>query len=262
LWITEKARSGEVYPTLVELGPVNVNSWGFMLAIAVIVSIFGVGRLFDREGYNKEMVLDMVLIMVICGIIGSRLAYVLVYDWQAFLSNPLMLFSLQDGGIAGLIWYGGLVGGFIPFAIYVYRKKLDFWLLMDMFAPYVALSYALVRIGCFLAGCCYGEVTSCSLGVVFPYLDDLPRHPTQLYSSFINFILFAFLLWRYPRRRFTGEIFVFYIAGYAVYRFIIEFFRENLIFYGPFTLGQVYTAGLFIIAVILYLLRRNTGHSN
>lgn len=248
-----------MYPTLFEIGPISVNSWGFMLALAVIISIFGVGRLFEREGYDKEMVLDMILIMVIAGVIGSRLAYVLIYDWQAFLSNPLILFGLQDGGIAGLIWYGGLIGGFIPFAIYVWKKKLNFWQLLDMFAPYVALSYALVRIGCFLAGCCYGEVTSCALGVVFPDVDSLTRHPTQLYSSLINFILFAFLLWYYPRRRFMGEIFILYIGGYAVYRFLIEFFRESQIYSGPFTLGQVYTAGLFVIAVVLYLWRRKAG---
>lgn len=248
-----------MYPVLVKLGPISVNSWGFMLAIAVVVSIIGVGRLFEREGYDREMVLDMVLLMVVMGVIGSRLAYIMVYDWQAFLSNPLILFSLQGGGIAGLIWYGGLVGGFIPFAVYVYRKKLKFWPLMDMFAPYVALGYALVRIGCFLAGCCYGKATSSGLGVVFPYLDHLTRHPTQLYSSFINFVLFGLLLWRYPQRRFSGEIFILYIAGYSVYRFIIEFFRENTIFYGDFTIGQVYTAGLFIIALILYWARRKAG---
>jgi len=248
-----------VYPTLFKLGPITVNSWGFMLALAVIISIFGVGRLFEREGCDKEIVVDMVLIMVIAGILGSRLAYVLVYEWQDFLQNPAVVFRLQDGGIAGLIWYGGLIAGFLAFAVYVRRKKLDAWQLLDMFAPYVALSYALVRIGCFLAGCCYGETTSCSLGVVFPDVDSLPRHPTQLYSSVINFILYAFLLWYFPRRKFVGEIFILYIGGYAVYRFIIDFFRENLIFYGVFTLGQVISAVLLIIAIGLYLRRRKTG---
>ncbi|HPF44353.1 MAG TPA: prolipoprotein diacylglyceryl transferase [Syntrophomonadaceae bacterium] len=244
-----------MYPTLFEVGPITVNSWGLMLAIAVIISIFGVGRLFEREGYDKEIVLDMVLIMVIAGIFGSRLAYVLIYQWQEFWHNPAILFALQDGGIAGLVWYGALIGGFLSFIIYIRIKKLDAWRLLDMFAPYVAFSYALVRIGCFLAGCCYGEATSCSLGVVFPNVDSLPRHPTQLYSSLINFILFAFLLWYFPRRKFAGEVFALYIGGYAVYRLIIEFFRENIIFYGAFTLGQVFSFFLLVFALVLYVLR-------
>ena len=120
-------------PTLFEIGPITVNAWGFMLALAVIISIYGVGRLFEREGYDKEMVLDLTLLMVVAGVIGSRLAYVAVYEWQEFLNNPMVIFGFHEGGIAGLIWYGGLIGGFIPFAIYVWKKKLDFWKLLDMF---------------------------------------------------------------------------------------------------------------------------------
>jgi phosphatidylglycerol:prolipoprotein diacylglycerol transferase len=248
-----------MYPTLVEIGPVTVNSWGLMLAIAVIISIFGVGRLFQREGYDREMVLDMVLIMVIVGILGARLTYVWVYQWEEFWHNPAILFSLSDGGISGLIWYGALIGGFLSFIIYVRWKKLDGWRLLDMYAPYVAFSYALVRIGCFLAGCCYGEPTACGLGVVFPYVDELPRHPTQLYSSVVNFFLFAFLLWYYPHRKFVGEVFILYIGGYAVYRFIIEFFRENLIYYGFFTIGQVFSLLLLILAVVLYWWKKRSA---
>lgn len=248
-----------MYPTLFEVGPININSWGLMLAIAVIIAIFGVGRLFQREGYDQDIVLDMVLIMVVAGLIGSRLAYVLIYQWEEFLQNPALLFALQDGGISGLVWYGALILGFLSFIIYIRWKRLDGWKLVDMFVPYVALGYALVRIGCFLAGCCYGEATSCGLGVVFPNVDSLPRHPTQLYSSLLNFILFAFLLWYFPRRKFAGEVLALYIGGYAIYRFIIEFLRESVIFYGVFTLGQVFSALLLISAVVLYWWRSQSA---
>jgi len=251
-----------VHPVLIKLGPVSVQSWGFMLAVAVILSILGISRLFAKEGYNKEMVLDMVIIMVISGLIGGRLLYILLYERELFLANPLMLFSLSGDGWGGLVWYGGFLGGFLAFITYLWKKKLSFWKMADIFAPFVALGYAVVRIGCFLAGCCYGRVTDLPIGVVFPVVDDLHRHPTQLYSSALNFILFAVLLWFYPRKKFTGQVFSLYLMGYAIYRFFVEFFRDNLIMYDVFSLGQVYTLILLIIAAGLYLYRKKVSDTS
>jgi len=223
-----------------------------MLAIAVVVAIIGISRLFDREGYERDMVLDLVMLCVIFGIIGARIAYVFTYDWAAFLSEPLMLFRLQDGGIRGMAWYGGLVGGLIPFIIYLRKKNLSFWKVADMFAPYLALGYALVRIGCFLNGCCYGNITESACGVVFPAVDAYHRHPTQLYSSALNILLFIILISFYPRRKFPGQIFLLYVIGYSVYRFIVEFFRSNEIFIGLLSIGQVYTLALLVLALLAY----------
>ncbi|MGR6835265.1 prolipoprotein diacylglyceryl transferase [Syntrophomonas erecta] len=245
-----------MHPILFKIGNLSIYSWGFMLAIAVLLAIWGISRLFEQEGYNRDMVLDMVILMVVFGIIVARLSYIVVYEWQEFLAHPLSFFSLQNGGISGLIWYGAFLGGFIPFAIYIWHKQLSFWKVTDMFAPFLALGYAIVRIGCFLNGCCYGEITNSVCGVVFPYVDAFTRHPTQLYSSAINLVLFAFLIWFYPRRKFPGQVFLLYLMGYSLYRFIVEFFRFNLITYGPISLGQVYTIGLFIIALVLYLWQR------
>lgn len=239
-------------PVLFTIGKISIFSWGLMLAIAVIIAIIGIGRLFDKEGYERDMVLDLVMLCVIFGIIGARLAYVLTYEWTDFLSHPLMVFSLQDGGIRGMAWYGGLVGGLIPFIIYLRRKKLSFWAVADMFAPYLALGYALVRIGCFLNGCCYGNITGSACGVVFPAVDAYHRHPTQLYSSALNVLLFIILIRFYPRRKFPGQVFLLYVIGYAIYRFIVEFFRSSEIFVGVLSIGQVYTLGLLLIGLLAY----------
>jgi phosphatidylglycerol:prolipoprotein diacylglycerol transferase len=242
-----------MHPILLQLGRFKVYSWGFMLALAAIVGIYGVERNFEKQGYDRDIVLDMVVLMVLFGILGARISYIIIYDWQAFITDPLMFFS---PGFSGLIWYGGLLGGFIAFVVYIWRKNLPFWEMADLFAPYLALGYALVRIGCFLNGCCYGLPTDSAWGVIFPAVDDLHRHPTQLYSSLINFLLFGFLIWLWPRRQFNGQIFLAYLVGYTIYRFVIEFFRFSLINWGPFTIGHVYTAVLFLIAVVIYVYRR------
>ncbi len=239
-----------MHPVLFQLGKFKVYSWGFMLAIAVIVAIVGIGRIFEREGYDRDMVLDMVILMVIFGILGGRISYILFYEWAEFLANPGIFFS---PGFSGLVWYGAFVGGLLAFLVYIWRKDLGFWEMADMFVPYLALGYALVRIGCFLNGCCYGLPTATDYGVIFPGVDQLLRHPTQLYSSLLNFILFIYLLWLLPRRKFIGQVFLAYLMGYSVYRFIIEYFRFSLINYGPFTLGQVYTMIMFTTAVGLYI---------
>lgn len=226
-----------------------------MLAIAVLIAIWGISRIARNEGYESNLVFDLVILSVVGGLLGARLAYILVYDWQGFLTNPLSLFAIGSQGIEGMIWYGAFIGGIIPFGLYIRKKELSFWNIADMFSPYLALGYAIVRIGCFLRGCCYGNITTSPLGVVFPYIDTFSRHPTQLYSSGINLLLFAFLLWVYKRRTFDGQIFALYLIGYGVYRFIIEFFRFSPITVGPLTLGQVYTVILFAIAIFVYYWR-------
>lgn len=247
-----------MHPVLFKIGSIPIYSWGFMLAIAVIVSVYGVGRLFEQEGYDKNQVVDLVLVLVIVGVIGSRIAHILVYERAEFIANPLSVLSVS-GGISGLIWYGGLIAAVIPFVIYIKKNNWNFWRVADMLAPFVALGYAIVRIGCFLNGCCYGAVTNSACGVVFPYVDNFTRFPTQIYSSLINLFLFGLLIWFYPRRQYTGQVFSFYLIGYAIYRFIIEIFRESTIMYGPLTLGQVYTLILLVIGIILWLWRRKVN---
>ncbi|CFX90419.1 Prolipoprotein diacylglyceryl transferase [Syntrophomonas zehnderi OL-4] len=245
-----------MHPILFSWGKFNVYSWGFMLAVAIIVAIFGLTKMFKREGYDPNTAIDLVIILIITGVLGARLAYIVVYQWQDFLMNPAAVLIPGAEGFQGLIWYGALFIALPVFIWYVRRKNYPLWNMLDIFAPFVALGYAIVRIGCFLEGCCYGNVTNSALGVVFPTVDHLTRFPTQLFSSALNFILFALLIWYYPRRKFNGQIFIFYLMGYSVYRFIIEYFRDNIIFYGPFSMGQVVTLVIFGAALLLYRWRK------
>jgi len=240
-----------MHPVLLEFGNIKIYSWGFMLAIAVIVAAIGLTKMFKREGYDADSVLDMVIILVLAGILGSRLLYIIAYQWQELLTDPAAVLSLKNG-LSGLVWYGAVLVDVPLFIWYLRRKGYPLWNVLDMFAPFVALGYAIVRIGCFLNGCCYGKITGSSCGVVFPYVDSLVRYPTQLFSSLINFVLFIILFWYYPRRRYNGEVFVFYFMGYSFYRFVVEFWRESQINFGPFTMGQIISIGIFLLALLLH----------
>lgn len=239
-------------PIIFSIGNFNVYSWGFMMALAVIISVWGCGRLFEKEGYQREWAMDLIVLMALAGLAGSYLLYFVTYDWGLFWSSPSQYWAMHRGGVRGLVWYGGFIAAFIPLTIYIKRKNLSFWKLGDIFAPYLALSYALVRIGCFLAGCCYGKATASFLGVVFPYVDSCSRYPTQLMSSAANLLIFAFLLWSYHRRRFSGQIMGLYLMLYPIYRFIIEYFREPEAMVGSLTQAQFISIIIFLVGALLY----------
>ncbi|HWP96792.1 MAG TPA: prolipoprotein diacylglyceryl transferase [Syntrophomonadaceae bacterium] len=242
-------------PVLFSIGKYSVYSWGFMLAIAVIVAIWGSGRLFEKQGYKQEWAMDLIIIMVLCGLAGSYLLYFFTYDWSLFWNSPAEYWALHRGGIRGLVWYGGFVGSLVPMLIYLRWRKMSFWNVADIFAPFTALGYALVRIGCFLAGCCYGIITDSPLGVVFPDVDAFSRYPTQLFSSTINFLIFIFLIWIYKRRRFSGQVAILYLLLYPIYRFIIEFYREPEAMIGPLSQAQVISVIMLVIGIGLYIWR-------
>jgi phosphatidylglycerol:prolipoprotein diacylglycerol transferase len=221
-----------------------------MLSLAVILGIIGARKLAVREGIEPDRILDLAIWLVVAGLIGSRLFYVFFYDWEHYLAFPLDVFKLSTQ--AGLVFYGGLIGGILAGGWYVYRNKLPFWNLADVVTPFLALGYGLVRIGCFLNGCCYGKPTDLPWGVVFPGFFQVAIHPTQLYSCGLSLLLFGITLWLYYHRRFPGQVFLVYLMLYALMRSLVEVFRDNLLVWGPITIAQLVSLGIFIAAFIVY----------
>lgn len=238
-----------MYPVLLRIGDITVYSYGFMLALGVAVSLILIMRQAKKEGIDEEPVLDLTIISVLAGLIGARLFYVFFYEWDYYRLNLLQILDFRN---EGLVWYGAFILGAAAAIVYMRIKKLSFWRMIDLFAPYLAVGYAFGRIGCFLNGCCFGTPTMMPWGVVFPGLDLVPRHPSQIYSSLLSLGLFVYLLRLYPRRRFDGQVFLTYIIGYAILRFGVEFFRENLVVWAGFSIAQVVAAGILVIAGVIY----------
>jgi len=231
-----------MYPILFSIGPLTLRSYGLMVALGFALSIYLAWREAQREGVDSEKFLDMALWVVISGIIGARILYVVV-SWQEFVNNPLAIFKIWQGG---LVFYGGFFMAVAAVFIYCRRYQLPLWRIMDICAPYTALGHALGRIGCFLNGCCYGRPHE-TWGVVFPSLqDNIPRLPTQLFESGINLILFVGLLFLRRRQHFAGQILWTYVFCYAVLRFILEFFRGDEI-RGSFLYVWLHTSQLIAL---------------
>ena len=252
-----------MHPVLAKFGPLTVYSYGAMVAFGFGLAALLIYKRAPRFGLDKDRMLDAAVIILIAGIIGARLLYVFL-NINYYAAYPLELFNLSKGG---LVWYGGFLTAFITLIWYAKRKRLNFWNVADLIAPYIALAQGFGRIGCFLNGCCYGiEVPpNFPLCVVFPG-ERIARIPTELYSSLALFIIFLILLAWQERRRFAGEIFLGYLLLYSVKRFLIEFLRgDNPRFFYGLTLSQVISIAVFFTAAailakkVIEWKRKNSG---
>ncbi len=254
-----------MYPILFKIGPITLFTYGFMIAVAFVIAIIFVFREAHREGINTEKFADLGFFIIISGIIGSRILYILI-NWPEYLKHPLSIFKVWEGG---LVFYGGILGAMITSVFLLKRYKLPFWEMMDIFAPAVVLAQAIGRIGCFMAGCCYGISTNIPWAVKFNNYNTLaPRnifiHPTQLYHSFANIIIFLILIYILRKRRhFKGQIFSLYICLYSVGRLLVEFFRGDSwkYFFGFMNLTQGISIIIFLCGLYIYFWRKTTLHA-
>lgn len=222
-----------MYPELFRIGNFPITTYGLFLAVGMLLALFVASRLAARDGLPRERIYDLGLWTLIGGLLGSK---ILMY----FLEPGTQIFSL-DFLRSGGVYYGGFLGGFLAVVILVRYYKLPFWKVADAFAPGVALGQAFGRQGCFAAGCCWGKPTELPWGVHFgeaghdytgvpiygPDGSDLYLHPTQLYESFFMVAVFLFLYWLHRHKKFDGQVLVAYGIIYAIFRFLIEFVRDD-----------------------------------
>jgi phosphatidylglycerol:prolipoprotein diacylglycerol transferase len=214
------------------IGPFTLHTYGFLLAIAFLAGLWVASRQAKRSGLDANRVTDMAVWVLIGGLVGAKLLLVAV-DWAYFGRNPRELLSIfQSGGV----FYGGLIGGILVAGWYARRYRLPGWRTADVLAPGVILGQAIGRLGCFSAGCCWGKATQVPWAVTYTDVYaaravgtpmDMAVHPSQLYESLAAFLIFFFLLWLAPRRRFHGQVTLAYVALYSLVRFGLEFFRGD-----------------------------------
>lgn len=214
------------------IGSFPVHLFGVMIALGIATGMYVVVRECEAIGLNREKVLDLILYVVVGGVVGARVLYVML-NFSDYRQNPLSIFAVHQGGLA---FHGAVFAGVIIGVVFTRVNRLSFSTLADLFAPGLAIGYAIGRIGCDI----YGNVTTVPWAV---YVNGVGRHPVQFYSAFAGFVIFALLWTRRKSQRFSGEIFLLFIALYSIYRFFVEFFRSA----GGFTPAQY----LSLIAVAM-----------
>lgn len=222
-----------MYPELFRIYDFPVTSYGIWLALGMLVALFAASRLAARDGLAKSQIYDLGLWTLVGGLLGSK---ILMYFVEPDV-NLLSLDFLRSGGV----FYGGLIGGFLAVVFIVRRYKLPFWKTADAFAPTVALGQAFGRQGCFAAGCCWGKPTDSAIGVHFtdkgheytgvpvvgPDHTDLFLYPTQLIESLTMLAVFGLLVLLHRHKKFDGQVLIAYGIVYSIFRFSIEFIRDD-----------------------------------
>ena len=237
---------------LLHIGPVTIYGYGLMIAIGVVTCVLVGMKRAKSYGVNPDRLFNAAFIGIIFGIIGAKVNFWLT-DLPNIIANPKSLLDLNGGFVV----YGGLVLGVASAMLYLKIKKEPAMKYIDIAAPSIALAQGFGRIGCFLAGCCYGKIApdGAWYAVHFPHGVEAPEaiglFPTQLLSAGFNFLLCVFLCYQTRRALFRGEIISLYMIIYSVARFWIECIREEPTTVGIFTTAQ-FTA-FFILAAGLIL---------
>ena len=229
-----------MHPEICQIGPFTIYSYGLMLALAFSVAAYLAGRQAKRQNINPDSIFNLAFIILVSGIIGARIFYILE-NLTYYLKHPWEMLMLQHGGLS---WFGGLGLALICGIIYLRKRELAVYKTLDLLAPFVALAQGIGRIGCLLNGCCYGKVSK--FGLYFA-VHQAVLIPTQLYSSLALVAVFISLRFLQDRPHQDGQIFFLYLFLYSLQRFCIEFWRaDNPVIFLGLTLFQLISAAVFL----------------
>ncbi|MDD2679549.1 MAG: prolipoprotein diacylglyceryl transferase [Candidatus Omnitrophica bacterium] len=233
-----------MHPEICKIGPLTIYSYGLMLVAAFGVATWLACAEAKKRGIDPDIIFNLNFTILICGIIGARIFYIL-NNLAYYLRNPLEMIMLQKGG---LVWFGGLIFGLASGILYLKLRKLPVFKIADLLIPFVALAQAIGRIGCFLNGCCFGKESAS--GIYSPSQGAL-LIPTQLYSALLLIFIFIILKALQKRPHKDGQIFFAYLLLYSAKRFFIEFWRGDspTILLG-LTLFQFISLAIFLAGVI------------
>ena len=222
-----------MHPVLFEAGGLTIYSYGVLLAAAYLLGLqFALIRA-RRRGLDPQRVMDLGIWIIVSALIGAKLL-LLIVNFEQFAANPRDLLGLaRSGGV----FYGGLIAAVAVALVYLRRHKMPLWTTTDVFAPGIALGHVVGRLGCLLAGCCFGRPTAVPWAITFTDPAAManvgtplgvPLHPTQLYEAGAEALILAFLLVFERRGRpFPGRTFWSYMLLYGLSRFIVEMYRGD-----------------------------------
>ncbi|WP_442946167.1 MULTISPECIES: prolipoprotein diacylglyceryl transferase [unclassified Oceanobacillus] len=252
---------------MLELGPFTVYWYGVIIAFGALLGIYLAMREAERLGWNKDTIIDFVVYAIPIAIITARIFYV-TFEWERYSGGPFWkVFAIWEGGIA---IHGAVLGGVLTAIVYTRVKKLSFWKLADIIAPSLILGQAIGRWGNFMNQEAHGgPVSEAAYNNFLQYLPDfimnqmtiggVMYHPTFLYESIWNILVFIFLLLLRKYNPTRGLIFLNYLIFYSVGRFFIEGLRtDSLYIVEGLRTAQVVSVTLIVLGIILIIYRRKT----
>jgi phosphatidylglycerol:prolipoprotein diacylglycerol transferase len=252
-----------MHPILIEIGPLTIHSYGFFIAAGFLLGMWLAMREAPKYDLNPQFVPDLTFYLIVSAIVGSRILYVLL-DPRPFVDNPLLAFQFWKGG---LVFVGGIAAAVATAWVVIRVKGEPFWKWADAFAPAIAGGQFVGRIGCLMAGCCYGKPTDLPWALTFSHPQSLaplhiPLHPTQIYHSLAGLITCIILLAVRSKLPGSGQRFGLFLLCFAFFRFSIELFRGDFRgTVGPLSLTQVAAIIIFSLGLVVFLGKGRTEHA-
>ncbi len=243
-------------PVALQLGPVKIHWYGLTYLIGFAAAWWLGRRRAQRpgSGWTEQQVGDLIFFGALGVVLGGRIGYVLFYDLPVYLDDPLRIFQIWQGGMS---FHGGLIGVLIGMWAFARRYQKGFFEVTDFLAPLAPIGIGVVRIGNFINGELWGKVSDVPWAMVFPSGGPLPRHPSQLYESFLEGAVLFAIVWIYsskprPLRAVSGVFLLFY----GLFRFLVEFVRMpdpqlGYLAFGWVTMGQVLSSPMIVAGVVL-----------
>lgn len=252
-------------PVFIQIGSLTINWYGLIIAFGTFLGLYLATRESNRLGLEKDLMVDLLVFAIPVAIIFAR-AYYVIFEWERYKDGPWTeVFAIWHGGIA---IHGALIGSVLTAILFARYKKVSFWQIADIAAPSIILGQAIGRWGNFMNQEAYGGIISETTYTKFhQYLPDFimnqmcidgfMRHPTFLYESLWNILIFIVLLYLRKLNPYRGETFLTYIGAYSIGRFFIEGMRtDSLYIFGTIRTAQLLSILLIIGSVGLIIFRR------
>src|SRR5699024_8357710 len=253
-----------INPVAFSIGPLDIHWYGLMYLLSFLIGwIVAVQRTrLPHVDWRREEVGDYLFYVILGVVIGGRVGYMLFYQPDVLISQPLELFYVWQGGMS---FHGGLLGVAVASLWFAHKTRRSLFDVTDFVAPMVPIGLFFGRIGNFVNGELVGRVTDVPWAMVYPHVGPLPRHPSQLYEAGLEGLLLFIILWLFarkprPRMAVTGV----FLLCYGCFRFFAEFFRQpdaflGFVAFGWMTMGQVLSAPMIVGGMLLLALAYGYG---
>lgn len=242
-------------PVAFSIFGIEIRWYGILMASGMLIASLLLLHFAKKKGYEKDFIYDFILVIIPSALVGARLWYVL-FNLDYYLDNPMSIINVREGGLA---IQGGVIFGAIAGAIFAKMKGKSFWELADMVAPGLILAQAIGRWGNYANGEAHGGPTD------LPWAIEVGGemvHPTFLYESLWNVLVFVILMFVMKRQKFTGQIFLLYGILYSIGRYFVEGLRTDSLMIGSFRTAQLLSIATIIVFGIVYYWRNKTKKAN
>lgn len=237
-------------PVAFSIFGIDVKWYGIIIAIGMLIGIYFVKKELTRRNFDEEFAYDLAYVAVPFGVIGARLWYVL-FQWDYYSQNPGQILNIRGGGLA---IHGGIIFGSLALYIYSKRKEIPFLDLADIMIPSLALGQGIGRWGNFMNMEAHGGPTDLPWGII---IDGVKVHPTFLYESIGDIIIFLILINLRKSNPDKGKQTSIYLILYGILRYFVEGLRTDSLYIGPFRTAQLISLLFIVGGVILYIYSKN-----